>query len=86
MDYSAVAVCSFYLCLFGEEGETLGGVDGGGAVWSAGFGDWVYFCYEPLDIRWGFGEIFVERIKDLCIFAVREERIILLYGPSRSSF
>lgn len=49
MDYSAVAVCSFYLCLFGEEGEALGGVDGGDAVWGAGFGDWVYFYYEPID-------------------------------------
>ena len=49
VDYSAVAVCSFYLCLFGEEREALGGVDGGDAVWGAGFGDWFYFCYEPLD-------------------------------------
>lgn len=49
VDYSTVAVCSFYLCLFGEEGEALGGVDGGGAVWGAGFGDGVYFCYEQLD-------------------------------------
>lgn len=49
VDYSVVAVCSLYLCLFGEEREALGGVDGGGAVWCAGFGDWFYFCYEPID-------------------------------------
>ena len=66
VDYSAVAVCSFYLCLFGEEGEAMGGVDGRGAVWGAGFGDWVYFCYEPIDrstrstrSTWFFSDFFI---------------------------
>ena len=32
VDYSVVTICFFYLCLFGEEGEALGGVDGGGGL------------------------------------------------------